>query len=244
MEFSEIDATAITRRLDSVSDEKEVKNIIEDFCGCLSLDWYIFAVSQIASLNSPTHQVITNALHWMTEYSEKAYQKSDPVVKYILANQSAVTWNSFDNLDGYSDPEQREVIERADEMGLKAGFSIPCNSFAQFAVLSFADSNRSSYEKFDSIIPYASVFATRLLEASQRIESAAAGKGVNLTARELECLMWGSEGKTAWEISKILGVSERTVVFHFTNAATKLNASNRQHAISKALLLGLVKPKF
>lgn len=61
-----------------------------------------------------------------------------------------------------------------------------------------------------------------------------------ITQREIECLQWASIGKTAWEISMILGISERTVGFHLSNAATKLQANNRTHAVSIALKKGLI----
>ena len=61
-----------------------------------------------------------------------------------------------------------------------------------------------------------------------------------ITEREIECLQWASIGKTAWEISMILSISERTVGFHLTNAATKLQANNRTHAVSIALKKGLI----
>ena len=65
---------------------------------------------------------------------------------------------------------------------------------------------------------------------------------VKLTPREIECLTWATEGKSSWEISQILGCSERTAIFHLTNAATKLGANNRYQAISKALLSGVLSP--
>lgn len=64
---------------------------------------------------------------------------------------------------------------------------------------------------------------------------------IALTQRETECLTWTANGKTSWEISVILGVSESTATFHLRNAATKLKASNRTHAAVKALHLGLIE---
>ena len=61
-----------------------------------------------------------------------------------------------------------------------------------------------------------------------------------ITEREIECLQWASIGKTAWEISMILSISERTVGFHLANAAVKLQANNRTHAVSTALKKGLI----
>ncbi|WP_437570306.1 helix-turn-helix domain-containing protein [Sorangium sp. So ce542] len=48
-------------------------------------------------------------------------------------------------------------------------------------------------------------------------------------------------GKTSWEIGVNLAMSERTVNFHLHNASAKLGVSNRQHAVAKAMLLGLLR---
>ena len=52
---------------------------------------------------------------------------------------------------------------------------------------------------------------------------------------------WTMEGKTAWELSRILGISEQTVVRHLNNATHKLNCVNKHHAVVKALRLGLIR---
>ena len=68
-------------------------------------------------------------------------------------------------------------------------------------------------------------------------------KVADLTERELECVFWACEGKTAWEMAQIVGVAERTINFHLTSVIKKLGASNRQHAVAKAVMYGLVKPR-
>ena len=62
----------------------------------------------------------------------------------------------------------------------------------------------------------------------------------NLTRRELEALSWTMEGKTAWEVGTILGISERTAVLHIQNAMRKLGTHNKHQAVLKALRLGLI----
>jgi len=59
-----------------------------------------------------------------------------------------------------------------------------------------------------------------------------------LTGREREVLRWVAGGKTSWEISVILRISERTVKFHLVEASRKLNAVNRTSAVAKALARG------
>jgi DNA-binding CsgD family transcriptional regulator len=66
------------------------------------------------------------------------------------------------------------------------------------------------------------------------------GEVMLLTPRELECLTWAARGKTEEEIALILGRSQGTAHFHLCNAAAKLNASNRVHAVAKACSLGLI----
>ncbi len=60
----------------------------------------------------------------------------------------------------------------------------------------------------------------------------------NLTKRELECIRWASEGKTSWEISQLLTISQRTVDFHLANCITKTDSISRQQAIVKCVLNG------
>jgi LuxR family transcriptional regulator, quorum-sensing system regulator BjaR1 len=53
-----------------------------------------------------------------------------------------------------------------------------------------------------------------------------------LTRRERDVLGFVADGKTDWEISVILGVSEATVRFHVDNGRRKLGATNRAHAVA------------
>lgn len=56
-----------------------------------------------------------------------------------------------------------------------------------------------------------------------------------LSGRECECLRWVATGKTDWEISEILCISQQTVHKHVSNALKKLNATTRAQAVAMAL---------
>ena len=62
----------------------------------------------------------------------------------------------------------------------------------------------------------------------------------HLTQRELEALGWSAAGKSYWEISVILGISERTVRFFMANARSKLNAVSNAQAVAEAVWQGLI----
>ena len=61
-----------------------------------------------------------------------------------------------------------------------------------------------------------------------------------LSARETACLQWTARGKGSWDISEILGISRRTVVFHLENAKRKLHAVTLPQAVATALQRGLI----
>ncbi len=48
---------------------------------------------------------------------------------------------------------------------------------------------------------------------------------LKLTPREREVLLWAMEGKSNWEISIILGISQESIKGHIANILRKLEAS-------------------
>jgi DNA-binding CsgD family transcriptional regulator len=64
---------------------------------------------------------------------------------------------------------------------------------------------------------------------------------MELSPREKQCLSWAAEGKSSWDISIILRISENTVNFHVKNAMKKLGVSRRSVAAIKAIGLGIIK---
>jgi DNA-binding CsgD family transcriptional regulator len=63
---------------------------------------------------------------------------------------------------------------------------------------------------------------------------------MTLTERERLCLSLSAKGQTSADIGLKLGISTRTVNFHFSNIFRKLGALNRQEAIAKAVRANLL----
>jgi DNA-binding CsgD family transcriptional regulator len=61
-----------------------------------------------------------------------------------------------------------------------------------------------------------------------------------LTERERDALALVAEGKTDWEISVILGISDATARFHVDNARRKLGAVTRAQAVAQLIARRLV----
>jgi len=61
-----------------------------------------------------------------------------------------------------------------------------------------------------------------------------------ISQRELDCLKWIAHGKTAWEASVILGITERTVRFHLNSAREKLNCTTTTQAVAQVVARQLI----
>jgi DNA-binding CsgD family transcriptional regulator len=60
-----------------------------------------------------------------------------------------------------------------------------------------------------------------------------------ITLRQLECLRWAGEGKSASDIGIILGISARTVEGHIARTCALLGVRTRIQAVVLAKDLGL-----
>jgi DNA-binding CsgD family transcriptional regulator len=150
------------------------------------------------------------------------------------------------NVDLSHSSLSKKMMDEAAEFGLRSGVSVPVHSpHGELGILSLVVNQ--SGQAADDITTQAQVYiqliAVYLHEAVRRIKNLNKTEATpNLTARELECLRWAADGKTSWEIAQLLKTSERTVIFHLNNASEKLGVNNRQHAVAKAALSGLIRP--
>ena len=62
-----------------------------------------------------------------------------------------------------------------------------------------------------------------------------------LTPRELEVLELAANGYSAKEVASLIGIAPRTVERHVENVRLKMNARNRVHMITQAIMRGVLK---
>lgn len=174
---------------------------------------------------------------WLRRYQEARHEARDPVIKSLSTSALPVDW---DGMKG-----RHVVLDEAREHGLAGGITVSVTaSGGQRALLSLATGRPPERGAVDhAAAGLVLLTALHVHEALQRIGQAPQpGALPQLTQRERECLQWAASGKTSWEISTILSISERTVIFHVGNATKKLNAANRRQAVVRALSLGLIDP--
>lgn len=70
--------------------------------------------------------------------------------------------------------------------------------------------------------------------------SADEDRAETLTARQVEILTWVQEGKSAWEIGRILDISGRSVDGHLRRIYARLDVRTRLQAVLRAQDLGFL----
>jgi DNA-binding CsgD family transcriptional regulator len=194
----------------------------------------------IASHDRPL-VAVTYAAEWQKHYLQEGYVNLDPIVQAGMGGILPVDWDSIDR----SDPLILRFFGEAQEFKISAkGLSFPVRGrhgeFALFSVTSaLPDAEwqkvKKNYMRDFMILAY--YFHSWAMKAEGLEETE---MGAKLSAREKDCLRWRAMGKSDWEISQILAISERTVKFHLECARSKLGASNTVHAVARAMTHGLV----
>jgi transcriptional regulator EpsA len=93
------------------------------------------------------------------------------------------------------------------------------------------------------LLPHLHLALMRLSEARRVPVGAGAAIARPLSVRETEILGWVREGKSNYEVGRILGISALTVKNHLQRIYHTLGVSNRTHALSRCLSLNLLEPQ-
>lgn len=126
--------------------------------------------------------------------------------------------------------------EAMGEMGAKEGVLVPMINRGAAAGVSVA----LSVDELEPRDRRALEFACYAFIDKVRALSPVEQDMPSLTPRERDCLAFVAEGKTNWEISVILGISENTVRQHVESCRLKLNATTRAQAVARFIMAGLM----
>ncbi len=239
---------AIIDRLYETKSREELKTVGQEFCNACNLEYFLVGVLSTESLYAPIVNLISNYPEaWLDLYFKESQLKNDPVVTYMLSKNTPIRWDKLMKHEVFQSASFQLLMNKARDFGLNNGVSIPiCSVSGEAAVMSLATSQDTEQGNrlLDQALPFAHTFAIHFFEKFNEIlvKKEVHTMYAQLTERENVCLFWACEGKTAWEISQILEISERTVLFHLNNSAKKLNATSRQHAVAIAMKKNLIKP--
>jgi LuxR family quorum sensing-dependent transcriptional regulator len=173
---------------------------------------------------------------WLSRYAEHGYVHLDPVIRKIRVSTMPFMWD-----EAPYDPDDRgaaRVMNESPSFGLVVGMTVPIHTLKGLtAGICFSSRHRLSWgpetrAALHLIAIYAHARAVDLIQADLDEPGPPRAR---LTSREVECLKWTAVGKTTWEISVILKLSEHTVTDYLQSAAAKLNSVNRTQAVAEAI---------
>lgn len=175
---------------------------------------------------------------WWDRYVQENYAHVDPTIRHAVTSTAPIVWSdqSFASAPALWDDVRAH--------GLQVGWGQPTRdrsgTIGMLTLSRAADaigrdelvakSARMLYMAQLLMVGMTGLVLTKLLPESR----------ARLTPREVEVMRWTADGKTTYEISRILVLSISAVNFHINNAVVKLDATNKTQAVVKAAMLGLL----
>jgi DNA-binding CsgD family transcriptional regulator len=174
---------------------------------------------------------------WLLNYVTKQYHLIDPIVKENFNNFDLQYWK--DTYRKHSAPTS--FLKEAEDFDLYKGYSIGYRNLkaTEGSLFSFSGKNIEHNLRSELILKQITPHLHRALNQLLAKESET-NSSIVVTSREREILQWLKEGKSTWDISAILEISQDTVNFHLKNLSRKLNTSNRTHTVAVALGMKLI----
>lgn len=191
---------------------------------------------------------------WNAHFIDQRYFEIDPTLERARQTLMPFAWSDMKDRRSLTGI-QRQLFDEASSFGLHHGFTVPIHAPGGADGLVAIATDLASRE-FTSEVGHgrhilhllalhyhmrATVAWQRKGKAAKKAEPEASSPSP-ITPREGDCLLWTARGKSAWETSVILGVSERTVNFHIENARRKLEAQSKTQAVVRAIMLNLIRP--
>lgn len=214
-----------------------------DYCSAgayaLGYDYCSFGIATALPMGEPKILIFNNyPQKWWDQYQAQNYVAVDPTIHHAVTSTEPLLWSAtafvaepkmWDDVTshglnhGWGQPTR-------DENGTKGMLTLARGAEKICEAELAAKSDRMYYIAQMTMAGLTSIVLPKI---SPEIRC-------NLSPREKEVLRWAADGKTTYEIGRILILSNSAVNFHIKNSMTKLNANNKTHAVVKAALLGLL----
>jgi len=214
--------------------EGQLTELINELKDIVPFDYAVSALAELDSYARVKAYKTVNTSYpeeWLSIYRDSGYHAVDPVIKYNFSSFNLQYWK--DTYEKYSVP--KKFLSTADSFGLTEGYSHGVRNLKGDlgSVFSFGGASVERHPRSEAILNY---IVPHLHQAIVRTIGRPKSKQTNcLSSREKEALTWIKRGKSTWDISSILGISENTVKFHVKTILQKLDAVSRTQAVAIAL---------
>jgi LuxR family transcriptional activator of conjugal transfer of Ti plasmids len=175
----------------------------------------------------PTRLITNYPPLWKEHYQARGHENADPMIAQTQLTPDPFDWNA----DLASDDEAAlRFFGEASDFGIRYGRAIPIHdrrgwvAAVTYATDRMRPAHRASIDRHADTLQLVAVYFH--VHAQRVFDLEDLHSGPHLTDRELECLYWASQGKSARDIGEILGLSESIVKFHLRNVRAKYRVSS------------------
>jgi len=177
---------------------------------------------------------------WADYYDVNALGVSDPVHRASHVTSVGFCWSKMPGMIPLT-AEDRRVLAMGSAQGIGDGFTVPAHVPGE-ARGSCSFANEADCPMPEHMLPLAQLAGAFAFEGARRLWSDRGRLPVPpppmLTDRQRDCLLWAARGKSDWEIGRILGVSEETVIRHLKLARERYGVQKRTLLAIRALFDG------
>lgn len=181
---------------------------------------------------------------WRATYDSQNLRAADPTVEHCFKASAPFVWLP----ESFTGSAQSALYEEAAAHGLKAGVTLPIHGVGgEIGMLTCVRDQatapgftRDLQQQLGSLALLRDIVVDVTRPYVHAALAPATEQAPVLTARERDSLQWMVAGKTAWEIGRILSISEAGVNFHIANLRRKFGVTRRNDVVIKAIRLGLV----
>jgi|GEM_PF-1693027 DNA-binding CsgD family transcriptional regulator len=177
-------------------------------------------------------------------YIENDYAAYDMVGRLSNNTNRPFGWNEIGQQHKIS-KQQKLIFQDSASVGLREGASVPIHG-PNLAKATFSVASNLSTQEFKGLFERhrheIHILATAAHEKMMLLGLGSTTSVKELSARETEIILWVARGFSYSDISDRLLIQEDTVKKHMQNIFRRLGATNRPHAVSMAIIHGLITP--
>lgn len=175
---------------------------------------------------------------WAEWFDEQSLGRTDPVHRASNLTSVGFSWSKLPEIIALTDSDRR-VLDLARREGIGEGFTVPAHVPGEaHGSCSFACAVGEPFpENHLMLVQLVGAFG---FETARRMRRGPFTSNVQLTDRQREVVMWAAAGKSDWEIGRILGISEQTVIEHLRHAREQYGVGRRTSLAVHALFDGTI----
>lgn len=176
---------------------------------------------------------------WSDTFIGNQLYLQDPVLRACLTTAVGFEWTRVPRMIRLT-THQRSLLRQARREGLGEGYSVPFNVRGERSG-SCSLATRRGRDLPRNNLPAAQLLGAFAFQAARRIvrpRTLLEPQRVDLTPRQLDCLVLAGQGKSDGVIAQLLGLSRNTVVRYLEAARTRYGVATRQQLVVAALFDG------